>query len=1176
MPEETNAAVVETSVDIDWSQLKPGSILLGVDAHAPVEVIASSPIPGTDRHNVVYRRGDGSTAIFVAPDATLHVSLLENKHRWTFAGDSALFRLVTEAQRIRLAYLFDPLLAVHTSLVEPLPHQITAVYHELLTRQPLRFLLADDPGAGKTVMTGLFIRELMARGDLQRCLIVAPGSLVEQWQDELESKFHLRFAILTSDQLEASGGARWFEEHPLAIARLDKLSRDEDLQERLRHVTPWDLVVVDEAHKMSATLFGREVKRTKRHQLGQMLATLTRHMLLLTATPHNGKESDFQLFLGLLDPDRFEGKYREEHGKLDRSDVSDLMRRLVKEELLRFDGRRLFPDRRAYTVGFELSPLERKLYDEVTAYVREQFNRAENLDSDRRRGNVGFALTILQRRLASSTAAIAASLTRRRERLEKRLQELASTGPATLEQTVDLEELDDVDDLPDEEADALVEEVVDQATAARTADELRAEIVILKDLEALAQRVRRDPESDRKWRELANILGDNAIMLDDKGRRRKFIIFTEHRDTLEYLVTRLRALRGRHDSIAVIHGGVHREARKAAENAFRNDPDVEVLVATDAAGEGINLQRAHLMANYDLPWNPNRIEQRFGRIHRIGQTEMCHLWNLVALDTREGEVFARLFEKLERQREVLGDGVFDILGMIFQNQPLRDLLLEAIRHGESPAVRARFDERLDNILDVERARKLMQERALAADTMDTRMVQEVRAEMERAEARRLQPHFIRSFFLEAFRRLGGTYRKAEQGRFELTHVPPEIRSHARSLIGAVLPRRFERITFDKDHIDEQPPAEFLCPGHPLLDAVVDLVLKKFADVAHDGAFLVDPADPGNEHRFLVVFESAIQDARPSRAGGNEVVARELHFLEIASSGEVRNAGYAPHLDYRPPTEEERERLEPILSDPWLSTDVERPAQAYALEQLLPKQQAEVHGRTTERVDRVRAAVRERLTKEIIFREGRAAQLQADERAGKQIRLNWQREQNWADELRFRLTQRMQDLDNQGRLTALPPRLLACSCVIPIGFFAGEGQSTNKVSPVDAASRAAAERAAMDVVMQTERELGFEPRDVSAENLGYDVESATTNSGKLRFIEVKGRNAAAPVVTITKNEILTALNKPEDFILALVPLSDGTQPKPRYLRRPFVKEPDFGATSVNYDFDDLLRRAVDPS
>lgn len=1148
--------------------MQPGVLLNGVDAHGPVEVLASSQVGTTKAYNVAFRRADGSTGIIVLDEIAADVTIVSPEHRWTFEGDGELFRLVTEARRIRYAYLFDPLLAVHTSLVEPLPHQITAVYHELLTRSPLRFLLADDPGAGKTIMTGLFIRELIARGDLQRCLIVAPGALVEQWQDELESKFHLRFAILTTDQLEAGGGARWFEDHPLAIARLDKLSRDEPLQERMRNVTPWDLVVIDEAHKMSATLFGSEVKRTKRFHLGQLLGTLTRHLLLLSATPHNGKEPDFQLFLSLLDPDRFEGKYREEHGSVGDMDISDIMRRLVKESLLRFDGRRLFPERRASTVGFQLSPLERELYEAVTAYVRDQFNRAERLSSDRRKGNVGFALTILQRRLASSSAAIFASLTRRRERLEKRLQETSTA--LSSEHDIDVDDIDEIDDLPDREADDIIERVVDDATAAGTIEELRLELAVLRDLEELALRVTRDPNSDRKWRELASILSNSELMTDATSRRRKFVIFTEHRATLNYLIDRLRNLRGRHDAIVAIHGGMHREERKAAENAFRNDPTVEVLVATDAAGEGINLQRAHLMANYDLPWNPNRIEQRFGRIHRIGQTEVCHLWNLVALDTREGDVFTRLFDKMEVQRAVLGDGIFDILGMFFRNQPLRELLVEAIRYGNSPEVRAHFEERIDNLLDVERARELMRERALAADTMDIRAVHEVREEMERAEARRLQPHFISSFFVAAFARFGGALRKAEKGRYEISHVPLEVRTHARTLFGAGLPRRYERVAFEKDRLAGSLPAEFLCPGHPLLDTVVDLVMKKFGDVIRSGSILVDPTDEGRDPRILFVFESTVQDGRATRAGTNELASRELHFVERVKNGDTRSAGFAPHLDYRPVSDGEREHALSLRKETWLSQDPEAAAQAYALETLLPRQLDELSQRTRERVAKVRAAVRERLTKEIIFHEGRAAQHEVEERAGKQLKVNWQREREWADDLRMRLQHRLEDLDNQERLVAVPPRLLGCCLVVPIGAFA------RALEHIDLTARAEVERIAMQAVMETERILGFYPRDVSDDNLGYDIESAIVGTGRLRFIEVKGRNAAAPTVTITKNEILTALNKPDDFILALVPAYPGQTPEPKYLRRPFTKEPDFGATSVNYAFDDLLARATEPT
>src|SRR6266699_2113901 len=277
---------------------------------------------------------------------------------WSFDADGALFRLVSEAYRIKLAYLFDPLIAVHTSLIEPLPHQITAVYETMLAKQPLRFLLADDPGAGKTIMTGLLIKELMIRGDLHRCLIITPGNLVEQWQDELNQRFHVAFDILTNDRLEASVSGNAFAETPLCIARLDTLSRNEDIQNKLRQ-TEWDLIVVDEAHKMSATFFGGEIKYTKRYQLGELLGRITRNLILLTATPHNGKEEDFQIFLRLLDGDRFAGKFRQ---GVHQVDASDLMRHLVKEQLYKFDGTPLFPERLAYTINYALSGPENSLY----------------------------------------------------------------------------------------------------------------------------------------------------------------------------------------------------------------------------------------------------------------------------------------------------------------------------------------------------------------------------------------------------------------------------------------------------------------------------------------------------------------------------------------------------------------------------------------------------------------------------------------------------------------------------------------------------------------------------------------------------------------------------------------------------------------------------------------------
>lgn len=378
-----------------------GSSVKGIAGNEAVTIVAVQWY-GTNVIDITYRNSQnvsGQQLLYREDESRIEV--MDKNLPWSFDANGDQLKLASEAYRISLAHLFDPYLAVHTSSVEPLPHQISAVYKEMLPRLPLRYVLADDPGAGKTIMTGLFIKELIARGDLKRCLIVSPGSLAEQWQDELYSKFHIRFEILTNDRMESAVSGNVFSEVDLCIARLDKLARSDELQEKLK-VTEWDLIVCDEAHKMAATVWGGEVKYTKRFLLGRLLSNITRNFLLLTATPHNGKEEDFQMFLSLVDPDRFEGIHSTSQKAVD---VSDVMRRLVKEELLKFDGKPLFPERIAYTVNYDLSPEEAKLYAEVTDYVREEFNRADNLNNEHKT-TVGFALTILQRRLASSPEAI--------------------------------------------------------------------------------------------------------------------------------------------------------------------------------------------------------------------------------------------------------------------------------------------------------------------------------------------------------------------------------------------------------------------------------------------------------------------------------------------------------------------------------------------------------------------------------------------------------------------------------------------------------------------------------------------------------------------------------------------------------------------------------------------------
>jgi superfamily II DNA or RNA helicase len=974
---------------VKLEELTRGAVVRGVLPDAAVTVVDVKWI-GSVAVELTYKDSGGRLGNeLIYRDREAALEIMTTGRPWSFDGDPSAFRLVSEARRISLAHLFDPLLAVHTSLVDPLPHQITAVYETMLPRQPLRFLLADDPGSGKTIMAGLLIKELLVRGDLQRCLIVCPGSLAEQWQDELDRRFHLPFEIMTNDALEAARTGNWFLENPLAICRLDKLSRNEDVQQKLRQVD-YDLIVCDEAHKMSATFFGSEVKYTKRYRLGQVLSEQTRHFLLMTATPHNGKEEDFQLFMALLDGDRFEGRFRD---GVHVADTSDMMRRLVKEHLLKFDGTPLFPERIAYTVSYTLSDAEADLYKQVTDYVREEFNRAEALENEGRKGTVGFALTILQRRLASSPEAICQSLRRRRERLEKRMREEqllkrggeARIDPGTSMPVYTLEEIADMDDFPGTETEEDEDKVVDQASAARTIRELEIEIGILRRLEAAAQAVR-NSGADRKWDELSRLLQNNEEMFDAHGHRRKLVIFTEHRDTLNYLEGRIKSLIGKPEAVVRIHGSMGREERKKAQEAFTQDRDVQVLVATDAAGEGINLQRAHLMVNYDLPWNPNRLEQRFGRIHRIGQTEVCHLWNLVAKETREGEVYLRLLEKLNTEREALGGQVFDVLGRLtFENRPLRELLLDAVRYGDQPEVRARLVTVVENALNHDALRALIEERSLAHDSMDASRVRQIREDMERADARRLQPHFIASFFIEAFTRLRGSIKEREPRRYEITHVPAAIRNRDRA-IGRGLPvlPKYERITFEKGQISVpgKPLAAFVCPGHPLLDATIDLVLERHRDLLRRGTILIDPSDPSDQPRALVYLEHSVQDARTDRAGNRRVMSRQMQFVEVDIHGHTEAAGYAPYLDYRPPTPEEQALVAPLADASWLKQELEAKVLDYAVTHLVPGHFADVRNRKETLVTKTAAAVKDRLTKEINYWDHRAEQLKEQELAGR--------------------------------------------------------------------------------------------------------------------------------------------------------------------------------------------------
>jgi hypothetical protein len=466
--------------------------------------------------------------------------------------------------------------------------------------------------------------------------------------------------------------------------------------------------------------------------------------------------------------------------------------------------------------------------------------------------------------------------------------------------------------------------------------------------------------------------------------------------------------------------------------------------------------------------------------------------------------------------------------------------------------------------------------------MDASKVRQIREEMERASARRLQPHFIESYFLAGFKHLGGTLREREPRRYEITHVPSCIRQRDRQVgTGAPILARYERITFEKDliNIAGEPLAEFVCPGHPLLDATTDILLERYRDLLKRGAILVDENDATDAVRALICLEHAIQDARTDRAGNRHAVSRQLQFVEIDAADHFRHAGYAPYLDWRPLTPDEQSKVGVLVNQDWLNGGLETKALSYAARELVPQHLTEVRGRKLALVAKTKSAVRERLTKEINYWDHRAQELKLLESAGKpNARLNSDLAQRRADELATRLQNRLLELDKEAQLSALPPVVVGGVLVVSARRLTKCTNALAETPPpygTDQAAKVKIEKLAMRMVMEAERKLGFDPRDVSLEKCGYDIESKSSEFGRLRFIEVKGRALGAATFTITRNEVMTALNKPEDFILAIVTVSGDTG-EAKYLRNPFKREPDFGVTSVNYDLEELLARACPPS
>ncbi len=1095
--------------------IHPGDIVKGPRWSEPLQVDLVEPIG--EKHvrlvGVLLESGRHVDQVLTREQAA---ALQPHRAEAPFSASPREVFLALEARRYRFASLYDPLLAVNISKVDPLPHQIEAVYGYILHRPVIRFLIADDPGAGKTIMAGLVIKEMKLRGLVRRILIVSPGHLKDQWRREMKERFEEPFVVVDRHLMRSHFGENVWEREFQVITSLD-FARQEDVMASLSGVH-WDLIIVDEAHKMAAYRYGRKVEKTKRYRLGEMLSQSCTHLLFLTATPHRGDPENFRLFLDLLQPGAFATKEMLQESI--RAGDNPLFIRRIKEDLKDFDGKPLFLPRHVKTLTFDLgqeSPPEKDLYNSLSRYVREQYNKA--LAREKRR-NIAFALLILQRRLASSTYALYRSLQRRKTRLEELLREAeAFRERERLAAQIGLFSLEDVEEMSEEERwekEALWETL----SVAENRQELEREIRTLDELlEQAKQVIQQDDEV--KLRHFKAALDD--LRHQEPGE--KILIFTESRDTLDYLERRMREWGY---SVCTIHGGMPLEKRIEAESIFKNQ--AQVMVATEAAGEGINLQFCHLMVNYDLPWNPNRLEQRMGRIHRYGQTREVTIFNLVAADTREGQVMARLFEKLDEIRAALGsDKVFDVVNEIFPGRNLAQLMVEA-------AAGARRLEDILSEIDVQvdqeylaRIRENLGE-SLATRYIDYTRIREMAA---RAREHRLIPEYTQAFFQKAWEAAGGQVRLRQNpgeraAFFSLERIPAPIRS-----IGAAydfqkrygaLVRRYPKVTFDKDIAQRHAEAEFVSFGHPLFEAVLAWVEQANSTAPRQGATFTDP--DGRMDGVILFYEGEVSDGLGQTAG-----KRLFALYADRARDEMQPINPAVLWDL--------EEGGPPADPPDLKSLQER-ALAFLIPQLEAYQAELAEERRRQAEIKRKYGVRS-LDYLIVRLDGELLDLYDRQARGQQVDLVIRNKKAQKEAYERALRELKASLKRESELTLSTPRFLGAVRVVPAP------KPVLETPPEEMRSSAEIERLGMEVTMRHEREHGRRPEDVSAQNLGFDVRSTDPQSGAVRYIEVKARAGVGPVA-LTQNEWFKAQRFGEEYYLYVV-LNAATRPELYIVRDP---------------------------
>ena len=1160
------------------TQIQQGNILKSSFWPEKVRVISAKTIgKNQTRIEAVGLETNRFYNTVLSEDDIRGIEILEEKPFLFLADGEAVF-LYLESHRIRNAFQFDPLYAVNVSQIDPLPHQIEAVYHYIMQKPRIRFLLADDPGAGKTIMAGLLLKELKYRGLVERVLIVVPGHLKDQWLREMKEKFQENFSIIDRNVMTAEWGKNVFTDRKQVIISMD-FAKQDDVIFALKD-SKWDLCIVDEAHKMSAYQYGQKISKTQRYTFGEFLSSLTTYLLFLTATPHRGDPENFRLLLDLLEPGFFADTSMLSES-IQNKDNPLFLRRL-KEDLKDFEKAPIFPPRKVETTKYYLSEDEKRLYNAVTEYVEKHFNKA--IEKEKR--NVTFALTILQRRLASSVRAIRKSLERRNERLKELyekgqlIQELRNLSAEALAGDEDY-----LEDLEEKERWREEEELLEKLTSAETLEELKDEIEKLGELVALAREVEKK-EIETKLNELRKLMEEEKL----QHTKTKLLLFTESRDTLDYLVEKLKAWGY---LVVYIHGGMDLDARIKAEADFRNQ--AQIMVSTEAGGEGINLQFCWLMVNYDIPWNPNRLEQRMGRVHRYGQQHEVHIYNLVAVDTREGRILDRLFDKLSRIRDHLGsDRVFDVIGEVLVGKSLKDLILDAIANRRTMEDILKDFERIPDQEAIRKVKEASSE-ALATKHIDLpRILGEQRIAMEN----RLVPEYVEEFFKRAAEMLNIKIEKRDDGLWRITSVPFEIRNQPYDFkikFGEVQ-REYAKISFDKERAFKGQ-AEFVAMGHPLLEAVVKTILIRYAQSAADGATFIDPE--GKMDGVIWFLEAEIRD------GKNEVAGKRLFSvyqdLSACASQAVRNntlsfLNPAVLWDLKP---EPKHSGHSNLSD--LQTQAEAPACAAgtadmsaqagisldkdAVVSFVISEGLENYKKELLKIRQRDAEIKRKygirsLESMILDSEGKISDYETRRMKGENIpEATIQNEVRKKDDLERKKQRLQREIEQEFHLYPTDPGILGAVRVLPGKIHA------------DIVSDEEIERAGMKIAMEYERSHGRTPEDVRLENFGYDIKStgkmpvppvgqassllsvgqASSLLSEIRYIEVKTR-AREGAVALTPNEWFMAQRLKDEYWLYVV-VNATANPELYLIQNPSATlEPEKVVDIVRYVVKDWKKKA----